>query len=87
VDDLAELDLPEGLREKAFAFEVGQRLLRTDILAAFDDFSRERRRFGEVTQWVKMNNPALERDHKDAQRCAQTLSPERATGARCEGFV
>lgn len=73
LNDLAALDLPDGLDESSFKSEVGKRLLQVPEVAEFDVFVLTPRRFGALTDWAKEKVSNVKRDHKASQRFVQCL--------------
>jgi hypothetical protein len=71
IDDLNALAIPDGLGDSEFAQAVKANLRRHPLVVALDSFLETRRRFGEVTEWLKTTRSYP--SHRSCQRHAQTL--------------
>lgn len=73
IEDLAEIAVADGLDERAFCDAVVRHLNSCAHLVEFDTFVASPRRFGELTDWLKMRNMASPLTHERSQRDMQTL--------------
>lgn len=56
-NDLAALDIPRGMEAELFSLIVGARLLQVPFFADLDQFLDQRRRFGELRNFVRERAP------------------------------
>lgn len=71
LDDLSEIGVPDEMDESSFLEHVRKFLLSLPHILELDAFLLQRRRFGELTAWIKNRDPGI--PHTDAQRTLQTL--------------
>lgn len=73
LDDLATLNLPEGLNERAFRLRVGSVLLAIPAIADFDRFVAQPRYFGEMHDWMISSGHFSPHGPEDCKGYLQTL--------------
>jgi hypothetical protein len=73
LDDLATLNLPEGLDEPGFQQRVGAALLAIPLIAEFDVFVMQPRYFGAMVEWMKGKGVLPDHGPEERERYLQTL--------------
>jgi hypothetical protein len=73
LDDLATLNLPDGLDEAAFRLHVAKQLLALPEIAAFDAFVAQPRYFGEMAEWLRSRGVMADHGAEERKRHLQVL--------------
>jgi len=73
LDDLATLNLPDGLDEMNFRERAGAALLATPLIAEFDALVMKPHYFGAMAEWMKAKGVLPDQGQDERKRYLQTL--------------